>query len=61
MDNGPLVIVSCLSAFLICHSGLSPLISLPVAIPSAFGIYYLILRRKENMKELVYIVRKELF
>ena len=57
----PLAILSCLPACLLCHSGLSPWISLPVAILSAFGIYYLILRRNENMKELVYIVRKELF
>ena len=57
----PLAIVSCVPAFLLCHSGISPWVSLPVAILSAFGIYYLILCRNENMKELIQIVRKELF
>ena len=52
--------VSCLPAFLICNSTLSPWLSLPIAILSAFGIYYLLLYRNDHMKEIIRIVKKDL-
>ena len=57
----PLALLACLSAFLLCRTALSPWIALPAAILSAFVLYYLFLFRNDNMKELIQIVRKELF
>ena len=51
-------IVSCLPAYLICCSALSPWLSLPIAILSAFGIYYLLLYRNDYLKEFIQIVKK---
>lgn len=51
-------IVSCLPAYLICCSALSPWLSLPIAILSAFGIYYLLLYRNDYLKDFIQIVKK---
>ena len=56
----PLALLACVPAFFLCRGGLSDWAALALGITSAFGIYYLILCRNENMKELVQVVRKEL-
>ena len=55
----PLALLACLPAFLLCRAGLSPWIALPAAILSAFVLYYLLLFRNNNMKELIMIVGRE--
>ena len=56
----PLALLACVPAFFLCRSALSPWIVLPAAILSAFVLYYMLLFRNTNMRELIRIVREEL-
>ena len=53
----PLALLACLPAFLLCRVTLSDWAALPATILST-GLYYLLLRRNDNMQELVRIVRE---
>ena len=55
----PLALLSCVPAFLICYLELADGLTLFLGVASAFLLYFLLLHRNENMRELVRIVKAE--
>ena len=51
-----LSVLACTPAFMLCFLELSPWLSLPLGVATALGLYYWLLRRDENMKEILQIV-----
>ena len=56
----PLALLACVPAFLLCRAGLPDWAALCLGVLSAFLMYYSLLSRNANMKELIQIARREL-